>query len=65
MFNTTNQVARRMEQFRRTGENTSTGISDLRLVMLDEENNVPPELVDHIMWRNIKKFLCKKIILVI
>tara|TARA_B100000242_G_scaffold76403_1_gene49804 strand:- start:2 stop:2158 length:2157 start_codon:yes stop_codon:yes gene_type:complete len=59
MFNTTNQVMRRMEQFRRTGENTSTGISDLRLVMLDEENNVPPELVDHYVEEYKKVLLAK------
>ena len=33
MFNSTNQVMRRMEQFRRTGVHKSTGLRDLRLAL--------------------------------
>ena len=51
MFNSTNQVMRRMEQFRRTGVHKSTGLRDLRLALnhnLNSKNqNVPSELIDY------------------
>ena len=51
MFNTTNQVMRRMEQFRRVGINKSTSIKDVRLVLADKQNNfkdhIPPELLNY------------------
>jgi len=51
MFNTTNQVMRRMEQFRRVGINKSTSIKDVRLVLADKHNNykdhIPPELLNY------------------
>ena len=40
MFNTTNQVMRRMEQFRRVGINKSTSIKDVRLVLANKQNNL-------------------------
>ena len=51
MFNTTNQVMRRMEQFRRVGINKSTSIKDIRLVLAENQNNykdhIPPELFNY------------------
>ena len=39
MFNSTNQVMRRMEQFRRVGINKSTGFKDIRLTLANNQNN--------------------------
>ena len=39
MFNSTNQVMRRMEQFRRTGVHKSTGLRDLRLALNNNQRN--------------------------
>ncbi len=51
MFNTTNQVMRRMEQFRRVGINKSTRIKDMRLTLANDQNNyskqIPTELFDY------------------
>ena len=51
MFNSTNQVMRRMEQFRRTGVHKSTRLSDLRLALNNKQKNknqnVPSELLDY------------------
>ena len=50
MFNTTNQVMRRMEQFRRVGINKSTQIKDMRLTLANQNNyneQIPPELFDY------------------
>jgi uncharacterized protein YhjY with autotransporter beta-barrel domain len=50
MFNTTNQVMRRMEQFRRVGINKSTQIKDMRLTLANQNNyneQIPTELFDH------------------
>ena len=51
MFNTTNQVMRRMEQFRRIGINKSTRFKDIRLALANNQNNykehIPPELLDY------------------
>ena len=57
MFNATNQVMRRMEQFRRTGVHKSTGLSDLKFGFINSQKNnnqdVPPELLDHY----VKKYI--------
>lgn len=57
MFNTTNQVMRRMEQFRRTGVHKSTGLRDLRFALVNKQKNnnknVPPELLNHY----VKKYI--------
>ena len=51
MFNTTNQVMRRMEQFRRVGINKSTRIKDMKLTLANDQNNynkqIPTELFDY------------------
>ncbi len=51
MFNTTNQVMRRMEQFRRIGINKSTRFKDIKLALANNQNNykehIPPELLDY------------------
>ena len=51
MFNTTNQVMRRMEQFRRVGINKSTRIKDMRLTLANDQNNynnqIPTKLFDY------------------
>jgi uncharacterized protein YhjY with autotransporter beta-barrel domain len=50
MFNTTNQVMRRMEQFRRVGINKSTRIKDMKLSLSNQNNykeQIPPELFDY------------------
>ena len=51
MFNTTNQVMRRMEQFRRVGINKSTRIKDMRLTLANDQNKnskqIPTELFDY------------------
>ena len=51
MFNSTNQVMRRMEQFRRTGVHKSIGLRDLRLLLNNKQKNnnqnVPSELLDY------------------
>ena len=51
MFNTTNQVMRRMEQFRRVGINKSTQIKDMRLTLANNQNNyselIPPEFFNN------------------
>ena len=48
MFNTTNQVMRRMEQFRRIGINKSTRFKDIKLALANNQNNykkhIQPEL---------------------
>ena len=57
MFNSTNQVMRRMEQFRRTGVHKSTGLGDLKFAFISSQKNnnqdVPPELLDHY----VKKYI--------
>jgi len=57
MFNATNQVMRRMEQFRRTGVHKSTGLSDLKFGFINSQKNnnqdVPAELLDHY----VKKYI--------
>ena len=51
MFNTTNQVMRRMEQFRRIGINKSTKFKDIKLALANNQNNyrqrAPRELFDN------------------
>ena len=51
MFNTSNQVMRRMEQFRRIGINKSTQFKDIRLALANNQNNyrqrAPRELFDN------------------
>ena len=51
MYNTTNQVMRRMEQFRRVGINKSTQIKDMRLTLANNQNNyselIPPEFFNN------------------
>ena len=51
MFNSTNQVMRRMEQFRRTGVHKSTGLRDLRLALNNnqriKEQDVTSDLLDY------------------
>ena len=51
MFNSTNQVMRRMEQFRRVGINKSTGFKDIRLTLANNQNNyneqIPTELLNY------------------
>ena len=62
MFNSTNSIMSRMEQFRRTGDNKSLQLNDFRLALIDQGVNNPilTKLAKHYLQKYSKEVADKK-----
>ena len=57
MFNSTNQVMRRMEQFRRTGVHKSTGLRDLRLALNNNHRSKDQDVASDLLDYYVKEYI--------
>ena len=57
MFNSTNQVMRRMEQFRRTGVHKSTGLRDLRLALNNNQRSKDQDVTSDLLDYYVKEYI--------
>ncbi len=57
MFNSTNQVMRRMEQFRRTGVHKSTGLRDLRLALNNSQRSKDQDVTSDLLDYYVKEYI--------
>ncbi len=57
MFNSTNQVMRRMEQFRRTGVHKSTGFRDLRLALNNNQRSKDQDVTSDLLDYYVKEYM--------
>ncbi len=57
MFNSTNQVMRRMEQFRRTGVHKSTGLRDLRLALNNNQRSKDQDVTSDLLDYYVKEYM--------
>ena len=62
MYNSTNSIMDRMEQFRRTGENKSLQLNDFRLVLTEQgvNNHTHAKLAKHYLQKYSKEFADKQ-----
>ena len=62
MYNSTNSIMDRMEQFRRTGENKSLQLNDFRLVLTEQgvNNHTHAKLAKHYVQKYSKEFADKQ-----
>ena len=57
MFNSTNQIMRRMEQFRRTGVHKSTGLRDLRLALNNNQRSKDQDVTSDLLDYYVKEYM--------
>jgi len=62
MFNSTNSIMDRMEQFRKTGDNKGLQLNDFRLTLMDQgtDNHTHAKLVNHYLQKYSKEVSDKK-----